>query len=180
MCLFHQCDLPPLPGTTKCERHKHRTPCAVPGCANQAYARSRCVRHGGQTSCLQDGCNANARAHGYCAKHLSTDHKSLCTEPGCGSFARTKGRCVRHGGGRPCSVCGCKSHARSGGYCHRHAAQRTMAPTPSPKRPSRSTRMHCESMEIVDDDAWMDDSILELILAVATFVHPAPPTSIEI
>ncbi|OQR89408.1 hypothetical protein ACHHYP_06303 [Achlya hypogyna] len=176
MCQFHQCPLPPLPGTTKCERHKHRTPCAVVGCANQAYARSRCVRHGGQTGCLEEGCTANARAHGYCAKHLSTDHKSLCTEPGCGSFARTKGRCVRHGGGRPCSVRGCKSHARSGGFCHRHAAQRAVEPIKTLAIPA----VTCESIEIVEDDAWLDDGILELILAVATFTSPAPQPTIEV
>ncbi|ETV93794.1 hypothetical protein H310_12358, partial [Aphanomyces invadans] len=123
-CAFKDCRLEALPNTDKCEVHKFRKQCRIPGCFNIVYARHLCVRHGGKKKCEAPGCAANAYGGNFCGQHGGSLSKPACKHQGCTKQSHTRGLCVTHGGGRRCQTDGCGHYARGGGLCHKH---KTMA-----------------------------------------------------
>ncbi|OQS02371.1 hypothetical protein THRCLA_05245 [Thraustotheca clavata] len=145
-CWFKDCTKPVLPGFNRCQVHKHRSPCSVPNCLNQVYARYLCVRHGGKKICAFKNCTIYARGGGFCGKHGGTVNKRFCLVEGCKKQAHANQKCVRHGGGRFCKADDCTFHSRAGGFCLKHR-------TTSSSEPAQT-----ESNEV------LDKAILECII----------------
>ncbi|KAH9134677.1 hypothetical protein AeRB84_019616 [Aphanomyces euteiches] len=80
-CVFPKCSCPALPGHSKCNTHRRRSPCQAPDCGNQAYARGLCMRHGGKKKCAHPDCTANAFVGESCARH-DTLQRTCCVH-GC-------------------------------------------------------------------------------------------------
>ncbi|CAK4696698.1 hypothetical protein LEN26_017038 [Aphanomyces euteiches] len=118
-CIFPTCSNPVQYGSDKCNLHKRRSQCKMPGCPNQVYARQLCIRHGAKHECMMPDCHGNVRSGGLCARHAPPTIRK-CSQAGCANVAHQRGKCVRHGGRRQCLVQGCETHARKGGYCCRH------------------------------------------------------------
>ncbi|KAF0697306.1 Aste57867_12000 [Aphanomyces stellatus] len=68
-CCFRGCRQPAIPGSQKCNFHRHRTLCRVDGCDHQAYARQLCIEHGGKDICVEEGCTTRRRVGLTCSKH---------------------------------------------------------------------------------------------------------------
>ncbi|OQS02372.1 hypothetical protein THRCLA_05248 [Thraustotheca clavata] len=164
-CLFKECSEPALPGFNRCLNHKNRSPCSVPNCPNQVYARYLCVRHGGKRVCAFENCNIYARGGQFCGKHGGIVNKRFCLVEGCKKQAHANQKCVRHGGGRFCKIDGCSYHSRSGGFCLKH----------QPSSPPKATQP--ESSESLDDEIL--DVIIKSKNKSNVLARPATVTVID-
>ncbi|OQR94119.1 hypothetical protein ACHHYP_01690 [Achlya hypogyna] len=168
-CLFKDCAAPALTGLNRCQLHKNRSMCTMPGCMNQVYARYLCVRHGGKRVCAIANCSFYARGGRFCGKHGGNVLKRFCIVQGCTKQAHAHQKCVRHGGGRFCKVDGCTYHSRAGGFCLQH----------QPVQPPKSLT-HAEMLDhAILDSILFEDSVVATPEPSSSTIDPFEMTILE-
>ncbi|KAG9408588.1 hypothetical protein AC1031_020444 [Aphanomyces cochlioides] len=88
-CVFPTCSNPVQYGSAKCNLHKRRSQCKMPGCPNQVCARQLCIRHGAKPECMMPDCHGNVRSGGLCARHAPPTIRK-CSQAACANVAHQR------------------------------------------------------------------------------------------